>query len=138
MAIAQPATQVIWSDLDPSLTVSPNGQITILTNIDAVYASLNNIFTVVAGERIMMRTFAMNFLRLLFESLNNSALQQQVLTQFKNNVEIWEPRVQISNINVTSDQDYQVLTINMEFYILGYSQIFTLSHTFQSNSVVYA
>ena len=77
----------------------------------------------------MMRTFAMNFRQLLFQPLNNDALREKVLGDFKASIEAWEPRVKIANLDASSDYDNQQLTIRMEFFIQGYSQVFSLTKT---------
>ena len=46
---------LVWSDLHPDLKIGGSGQIVIVENVEAVYASVNNILLTIMGERVMYR-----------------------------------------------------------------------------------
>jgi len=125
------AQETIWSDLHPDLAINGRGAITIVTDVNAIYASLENIMLTIVGERVMLRTFAINITSLLFEPIDDDGMRQRFLREFKEALEAWEPRVKIEFVDVTSDQDRGTVRIRMEMYIRGYSDIFTFDKTYK-------
>ena len=123
--------QIIWSDLHPDLKMGADGQPTIVKNVEAVYASLENIMLVIKGERCMMRTFAVNFLSMLFEPIQEDFLKAQFIDTLRDAIETWEPRVKIETLDFTTDRDNQTVYIRMEMYIRGYSQVFRYDKVFK-------
>ena len=125
------AEKVIWSDLHPDLKVNARGQITVVTNVEAVYASVNNIMFTIIGERVMLRRFAMNFRSMLFEPIVDEVLRGQFVTKFKEAIQTWEPRVIIEYLDFTPDPDNQTVRIRMEMYIRGYANIFSFDKVYE-------
>lgn len=122
---------LVWSDLHPDLKIGGSGQIVIVENVEAVYASVNNILLTIMGERVMLRTFAMNFLSILFEPINEDIMKFKFVQRFKQAIEQWEPRVKIEYLDFNSDRDNQTVYIRMEMYIRGYAQVFTFERVYE-------
>lgn len=122
---------VIWSDLHPDLQIASDGDVEIVKNINAVYASIENILRTIRGERVMMRNFGGNFGRLLFEPLNDFAIKSHMSSEFKETIETWEPRVTIKYFDVSHNSDNSELFIRMEFYVKGYDKVFDYSKVFR-------
>ena len=57
----------VWSDLHPSIITDAKGAIKIVTNIDSVIGSIDNILRTNPGERLMLAEFAAGLQDLVFE-----------------------------------------------------------------------
>lgn len=121
------ADDVIFRDLDPSLNIGADGDIKTVTNIEAIYASLENILLTVTGERVMLRTFPGLLHTLLFDPLIADSMKRAAETELIQTIERWDDRIRIQGLDITIDQDNDNLTLNAELYIRGYDQIFTFS-----------
>lgn len=125
------AETVVWSDLHPDMKLGSNGQPQIITNVMAVYGSLDNIFGTIIGERVMLRRFAMNFKSMLFEPINASLLRATFVSEFKRDIETWEPRVKVDFLDITADSDYSTVRVRLDMYVRGYDQIFTFDKEYK-------
>ncbi len=124
--------RTIWSDLHPELKIGADGQPTIVKNVQAVYASLENIMMTVIGSRCMLRSFATNFYTMLFEPIIEDVLRVQYIDTFKKAIQQWESRVKIQYLDFQTDRDDQTVKIRMEMYIIGYEQVFTYEKVFKA------
>jgi phage baseplate assembly protein W len=125
------AETIIWSDLHPDLKKTARAEIKLVTNVEAVYASLENIFLTMEGERVMLRNFGGNFKKLLFEPLLPDVLRDNYMREMKETIEAWEPRVILHTLDMTANQDRDTLHVRMDLYIRGYDKIFTYDKTFR-------
>ena len=128
MATAEP---IIWSDLHPDLKLTARGEVKLVTNVEAVYASLENIFMTMEGERVMLRNFGGNFKKLLYEPLLPDVLRDNYMREMKETIEAWEPRVMLQTLDMTANQDRDTLHVRMELYIRGYDQVFQFNKTYR-------
>jgi phage baseplate assembly protein W len=117
--------------MHPELKLGATGDPKLLTNVEAVFGSLDNIFRTVIGERVMLRSFAINFMSMLFEPINESLLKAQFVDEMKDQIMKWEPRVSIEYLDITANRDYSTIYVRLEMYIRGYEQAFTFSKEYQ-------
>jgi len=117
--------RTIWSDLHPDLKIGADGAVSLVTNVEAVYASLENILLTIMGERVMIRNFATNPHSLLFERIDDEHLRTVFAEDFRDAIERWEPRVKVENIDVRSNPERGEVYIKLRAYIIGYEQVFT-------------
>ena len=122
---------VEWQDLNPSLKLAADGDIKREENVEAVYASLENILLTIMGERCMRRTFAINIKTLLFEPIIAETIRDVVVRDFTRNIEAWEPRVKVEWLDVQTNPDRGEIKIRFEFYIRGYDKVFEFDKTYQ-------
>lgn len=101
----------IYSDVNQ---VTPQKK-ALLTNIESIYQSINNILATNKGERVFNPEFGSNLENLLFEPIDNiTALK--VFTFLTNAIERFEPRVTINYGRTTvtpdvSNQSYELLLV---------------------------
>ena len=125
------AEVVVWSDLHPDLKIGADGDIKLVTNVEAVYASLENILLTILGSRVMLRRFATNPHTLLFEAIDNEHLKTVFLNDFKTSIEQWEPRVKVDYLDIQSSPDRQEVYIKISAYIIGYEQVFDFGFVYK-------
>jgi len=118
-----------WSDLHPDLALGANGDIKLVQDIEAVYASIENILLTMMGERVMLRDFAANIRNLLFEPMIDKVIRNHIGYEFKTAIQMWEPRVLVRSISVKHNSDRSELYIIIEFCIKGNDKVFTFDKT---------
>lgn len=81
-------------------------------DINAIKNSIFNIFTTIPGQKILNPTFGLNLLYFVFTGITTSnarALGDIILK----GINKYEPRVNVDNINITTDIENQTYTIDM-------------------------
>jgi len=113
----------VWSDVDHRITANALGDIKIVINADSVTTSIDNILRTYYGERVMRPEFGSNLKTILFEN-TNSAMMNFLSRQLKNNIERWENRVIINQLDFYSDPDMNSVSIEIAFIIKGHQGIY--------------
>lgn len=117
--------QVIFRDFDASFRIGSDGDIKQVTNVEAIYASLENILLTVTGERVMLRRFPGILHTMLFEPLIQNSVQRNAENELINTIQRWDNRIKVNRLSISIDQDNDSVAIEGEFYIQGYDKIFT-------------
>lgn len=117
---------VIWSDIHSQVRVDARGSIKVVTNVEAVISSIDNILRTRPGERVMLPTFGAGMQDLVFELTSQSAFDN-LAYKIRTSIEQWDDRVIIQSIDFSTDPDRNLLTVKMLFAIRGYDEIFTYS-----------
>jgi len=113
----------IWSDIDHRIITDALGDIKININVDSVITSIDNILRTYFGERVMRPEFGSNLKTVLFEN-TNSAMMNFLSRQLKENIERWESRVIINQLDFYSDPDMNSVSIEIAFIIKGHQGIY--------------
>ena len=81
-------------------------------DLDAIKNSLFNLFTTLPGQKILNPVYGLNLMQFIFTNLSeaNARLIGKVIFE---GTELFEPRVNILNINVDVNYDQNQYTINM-------------------------
>ena len=114
----------IWSDLHDTFVTDSQGNIKKAINIEAVKVSIKNILGTYKGERIMFPEFGSNLGDMLFEPMNASLLNR-ISTDIKDNINIWDDRVIVTNVGIQFDPDNSFIDITVTFNVKGYTENFT-------------
>ena len=112
-----------YSDLEFDLTINytKNGALNNIReqsdvradyDINAIKNSIFNIFTTIPGQKILNPTFGINLLYLLFTGITTSNARSLGDIVLKG-INKYEPRVNVDNINITTDIENQTYTIDM-------------------------
>lgn len=117
---------VIFRDFDPSFSIAPNGDIKQVTNVEAIYASIENILLTISGERVMLRSFPGVLSALLMEPLIGETLRRNAEIEYAKTIQKWDDRIQVLKLDIDIDQDNDSVVLQSEFYIQGYENVFTL------------
>jgi len=116
-------TKEVWSDLDPEIVSDGLGQIKRVINVDAVKASIDNILRTRPGERVMLPQFGSPLHSFLFETMMSEELNHCV-DQLKAAVELWDDRVEITEMSLYREPDKSQISMDAQFRIKGNDQIF--------------
>ena len=108
-----------YKDLDLNFTSHPvRKDVNILTDDNAVIASVRNLLFTNFYERLFQPDIGSNLKALLFENMDylTSVKIQRAITETINN---YEPRVTISRLSVKPEYDSNSYACDMEFIILN-------------------
>jgi len=115
--------QEIWSDLDHRLIQDAQGALKKVINVQAVMTSVDNILRTRKGERVNLPEFGSSFRDMVFESMN-SPLIDLVSRDIKNEIEMWDDRVVVTQVRYLEEPDNNTVIIEINFMIKGYYKIF--------------
>jgi phage baseplate assembly protein W len=116
MAISKTRRSATWSDVDGQFRKQTDGDIRRMTDVDAVINSLNNIVATLKGTRRMLPEFAQDIHRLLFEPMDDSTARQ-IAEEVLEGIKTWEPRVDVTRVDITPDYDGNMYRFQMSFAI---------------------
>jgi len=122
-------SDVVWSDIDSKFLTDSQGNIKVVTNIDSVIASMDNIMGTFVGERVMVPEFASRLKHLLFEPINED-MMSFLATEVKSVIESWDNRVKVIAVSTTADPDNSFVNMSIEFQVTGFQGTFTMSKVF--------
>ncbi len=108
----------MWKDIDIKFTKKVDGDLNDMTGVYAINNSLTNIFKTIPLSRRMLPTFASGLYDLLFEQIDNITAQSigRILLA---NIEDWEPRISIDNVNVYPNEDNNRYDVTMTYHIVN-------------------
>lgn len=113
------ANKIIYKDLDLNFTSHPlTNDISVLSNIEAVKKSINNLLRYKRGEKPFSPTFYSGIYDSLFEPMN--ILQVDKLKEsIKDLLNKYEPRILVNEVNISQNLDSNQLSIFLYFTILN-------------------
>ena len=127
--MATTTTQIVrqYSDLDLNFTIHPVKK-DINRNIGemAVINSVKNLILTNHYERPFQPNIGSNVRRLLFESLDNITATS-IESEIRQTILNYEPRVNISKLNVVADYDNNGFKVLMEFFIANRTTPITIN-----------
>lgn len=86
------------------ITEHPRGLFHIQTGLNQIKSDMLSLILTNRGERVMLPDFGVDLRRFLFEP-NDELLRRQVRDAIARQLELWEPRVAIEAIEITSGPD---------------------------------
>jgi len=107
----------VFSDLNLNFVAHPlTGDITKLTNIEAVKRSVRNLINTNFYERPFHPEIGSNVRAVLFEPV--SPIVEDILSRhIRDVIENFEPRVELININSKARLDENAYTVTIEFFV---------------------
>jgi phage baseplate assembly protein W len=116
-----------YSDLDLNFTIHPvKKDINRHTNETAVVNSIKNLILTNHYEKPFQPDIGSNVRRLLFENMDTitaTTLKQEIEQTIKN----YEPRANISRLNVSPDYDNNGFKVYMEFFVANRTNPITIN-----------
>lgn len=82
----------------------------------AIRNSLINIFNTIPGQRILLPLFGCNLIGYVFKPVTE-LIGRQIGSEILRAIELWEPRVDVNNINVVGDPDVHQYDIEISLTI---------------------
>jgi len=116
-----------FSDLDLNFIMHPvKKDINRHTNETAVVNSIKNLILTNHYEKPFQPDVGSNVRRMLFENMDTitaTTLQNEIAQTIKN----YEPRVNISTLNVSPDYENNGFNVYMEFYVINKTNPITIN-----------
>lgn len=116
------------------LQVNARGELALVTGATDIEQSIGIILGTIPGERVMRPTFGCRAWELIFAP-NNAATQSLLITYVRQALEFWEPRIELTDVDVATDPSepsallveikYEIKTTHDQrsivypFYIMG-------------------
>ena len=108
---------IVYSDIDMNLGIdTKSSDIRKSIDLASLKNSINNILTTRKMERRMLPEFGASLEQLLFEPVDMETAQKigEIMLQ---ELEFWEPRIYVENIQVIADEDNSRFNINLTYSI---------------------
>jgi len=100
----------MWLGFPYPIVKTPNGYFgSNSTDIDQIKANLLQLLLTYPGERVMLPDFGTPLQDLIFEP-NNSTLAARAKKMVIDSISMWEPRIAVDQINVTSTVPTNILS----------------------------
>ena len=112
------AETYIYKDLAFQPKLNAQGDISYVTDIDAIKQSITQILNTRIGERVMRPTFGSTVHSIIFDLADNF-LEDRLIDAVVSAINIWEPRVTVSDVEVFTDIDNHEYTIRLFIDIIG-------------------
>jgi hypothetical protein len=108
-----------FRDIGSSFQVNPlNYDLIAIKNETAIARSLRNLVLTLPGERFFNQNLGSRVSRVLFEnidSVSSSIIQDEI----ENTINNYEPRVNLTSVNVSPDYDNNAFNVTINYIIVG-------------------
>ena len=108
-----------FRDIGSSFQVNPlNYDLIAIKNETAIARSLRNLVLTLPGERFFNQNLGSRVSRALFEnidSVSSSIIQDEI----ENTINNYEPRVNLTSVNVSPDYDNNAFNVTINYIIVG-------------------
>jgi phage baseplate assembly protein W len=99
------------------LQVNPRGEVSLVTGVTDIEQAIGIILGTIPGERVMRPEFGCRAWELIF-SPNNAATQSLLILYVRQALEFWEPRIELTNVDVESDpNEPSALLVEIQYEI---------------------
>jgi len=124
--MATTGQNILFSDFNVSFKVNPNtGDISRLTNEDAVKRAVKNLVLTGYNERLFYPGKGCGVYRLLFDPISfetSFAIQDHIEAVLHN----WEPRVSVMGVDVIPNYDNNRYDVTINYQIINETKIRTI------------
>jgi phage baseplate assembly protein W len=108
-----------FKDISLSLQINPLSYDLIeIKNETAIARSLRNLVLTLPGERFFNQNLGSKVSQSLFETISDisaSIIQDEI----KNTIQNYEPRVNLIEVNVSPNDEYNEYNVTIKYYIVG-------------------
>jgi phage baseplate assembly protein W len=111
-----------YKDIDLSFTAKPNGELYTKKDASAVVQALKNLIQTNYYEKPFEPFFGGNVRGLLFE-LADEDIEIEVREAIIQTINEYEPRARIINIFVNFNEDYNDLSVTIEFQVINTEEV---------------
>jgi uncharacterized protein len=106
-----------------------DSRVAIARHEEAVAQSIWTILATAPGERVMRPDFGCGIYDLVF-AVNSAGTAEQVATQVRRALLRWEPRIDLDDVQVTSNDTGDTLLISVEYRVRATNSRFNLVYPF--------
>lgn len=114
--------EIMFSDIDINLARQTDGDITRMTDADAIKNSLKNILTTSKMTRRMLPEFGASIDELLFEPMHEITAKRIGQIMYEE-ISFWEYRIVIDGIDVAGDPDKCQYNVTISYHIRGIGEL---------------
>jgi len=108
-----------YRDIDLNFTAHPiTGDVARKVGDDAIIQSMKSLLLTAKYERLMQPEIFSNLRNQLFEPIDNIT-SSAIGNSIRNVINKYEPRVDLLEVNVTPDYDYQGYSVSLTFFIVN-------------------
>jgi phage baseplate assembly protein W len=108
-----------WSDIDLDFSAHPNtGKLSMKTEADAIVRAVRYLLLTNHYERPFHPEFGSNLSNHLFEPMTY-ATSLRIKDSIVETLENFEPRVSLTNINVSAKEDQNAYHVRLRFFIIN-------------------
>lgn len=111
-----------YSDLDFKLRKLTSGDISKVFDETAINQSLLSLFNTYRGERFFNPTYGSRLPFLLFEPFD-ALTAQNIVEDIQQSTLVWEPRIEITDLDIDLDYDKQIYNVTLVYKILSTTDI---------------
>lgn len=108
-----------FKDISLSLQINPlNYDLIEVKNENAIARSLRNLVLTLPGERFFNQNLGSKVSQSLFENISEvsaSVIQDEI----RNTIQNYEPRVNLIDVNVSPNDEYNEFNVTIRYYIIG-------------------
>lgn len=108
----------IYKDLNLDFVTSPNGDLVIATDLEAIKKSVRNILQTNILDVPFEPEFGTNVNKMLFENFTSITVDF-LRTKIKNVLKQFEPRVEVTSIDIYDKMDKNAIQIKIFFTIVA-------------------
>lgn len=112
------AIKKLYSDLDFKLRKLTSGDMNKVYDENAINQALFSLFNTIPGERFFNRAYGSRIPYLLFEPFDYGT-SNDIMEDIQDSIRIWEPRIEILNLDINMNYDGPTYTVDMEYKILS-------------------
>ena len=99
------------------LQINPRGEISLVTGATDIEQAIGLILGTIPGERVMRPGFGCRAWELIFAP-NNAATQSLLITYVRQALEFWEPRIELTEVDVETDvSDPSALLVEIKYEV---------------------
>lgn len=109
-----------FKDISLSFVANPaTKDTTVLTNERAIARSVRNLISTIKGERFFQPELGSSVGELLFENMLDVNTIQVLKSEIRNVLDLYEPRIEIKEVDVTPYPGNNAIDINIIYEIIG-------------------
>lgn len=111
------AKQFIYSDIDSQMTITNEGNVKIVYDLEVINQSIKTILSTIPGERIMNPMFGSSLYSLLFDPMTPETTED-IQYEINNAISRWEDRVVVDNVEVQPNYDNNYYDIRIHVTVV--------------------
>ena len=117
----------VYRDIDISFTAKPNGELYIKKDAAAVSQAIKNLLLTNHFEKPFQPFFGGNITSKLFELIDDPDMEEELRDDITHQIEIYEPRAIVRNLEVRAEEDYNSLSVSIEYQVVNTEETVTLT-----------
>lgn len=109
---------IVYSDIHPQLAKNKVGDLSLVTNYDAIEASIDNILGTEFRERVMLPEFGARISQYLFDIISESTARM-IKNEIMMAVHRWEPRIKTNSVSIIPNKEEHLYEIEIDYEVIG-------------------